>query len=1105
MFKYRPCKSINVDQLFCLLCTTIIASHEGFSANKVITELEVRTGLVPQFYKAYYEMIAGEFSKETNGTVNGMSLEDYNNRFYDAVKLRYDTKHGTDAYNKLPELLQFEEVFKTALLPTVERAVTNKFVSRGTPKEEVRAAYETFYRDFLTKFRFILDEFMVLNSTPAQLWVALSNFAIDMPHVVIGFRKQVSTYNPMFFRENKDNLDSIGAFMKSKKLKFTNYTSTLSIAGVIINAFTMYHYIDKWMGEYGGVISSGSGTYVDADGVLLYGSELQEKMFNNNHATGIDRFETYMKAIDKGSFLYEVARNRYFNLIEWRQNKIKENMIASLSKMPISSKLAMLGLKFGGALTPSDISGLAGIANGDKKRRFEILDAMISEAYETNVDSVIAQSMIDKWVADGEDAKRKGDAENGRYPMNFKYKEKFYSYNKQKFSDLIKGVNALKSLEAAITQMDYTFMSFPVYGYDEKPHELITGVSLSDYLNQIKAVDTAIVIESDIQTDRDLDGTIIIDNIPGRAAEVKKTIIRTNVVDRISLGSLADEDLSLTVDKESDREMLRLLKGRGFNIQVSKENKASSIHDVIYENIANTMSDARMKNALTPTGLVDLARGISAGTTDDRTGFFISKMRYLSWGVHTMAVWSKATHDSSVNSEVNQQNCDIDNTSSISLDIAEGMEYAEAFTPEALSKIYGRPVSDEEIAELKASLFYKAWLSYKFYSGEFDTNKMWTRNKVVGVPYVFINRAKRQPSVLWDVIRGYVPSARKVGEGNDGTYMELLEDMCYALTQTTNRIAQTEFNKDDPYYLPRALCFCINVRTVIEYVFAALRCVEDNIKDTEQDKKDTNSDNNVNVRLLLKNLHAIETLNVSGNVRDKFGMLKTYEDIYNMFFESVPNSDNFNKLGKKGIYKFVFMDSVQHLDNNINDIDEELLQFREVTKVAHLLLSHPGIYVMEFGDAKHSISEFINLMMDILTLEKRHADEEYFTDSIAMSSIDEKTQRTIANKLEDLVKKSPADYMYDESDSWLDNIVEFCGNNGMSISKSIVNSIHLNYERYSINQYGFITLDNKVVHTDVHTSDGAYKAVITRYGVFGYDGDRVFKINKVRDFRWLLH
>ena len=152
-----------------------------------------------------------------------------------------------------------------------------------------------------------------------------------------------------------------------------------------------------------------------------------------------------------------------------------------------------------------DISSLGGIANGDKRIRFETLDRMITEVYDTNVDSVVAQSLIDKWIADGIKAQNNGDAVNGRYPMNFKYKEKFYTYNKQKFSDLIKGINALKSLEAAITQMDYTFMSFPVYGYDENPHELITGVSLSDYLNQIKAVDTSIVIESDIEAENELE------------------------------------------------------------------------------------------------------------------------------------------------------------------------------------------------------------------------------------------------------------------------------------------------------------------------------------------------------------------------------------------------------------------------------------------------------------------------------------------------------------------------------------------------------------------------------------------------------------------------
>lgn len=1101
MFKYKPCKSANVDRLYCLLCTTIIASNEGYSANKVRTELEKRTGIVAQFYRAYYARIAGEYSIQENRTVNVMTLEEFNTEFYDAVKLKYDAVNGVDAYNRLPEIMQFEEIFKSALLPTVGKAVSERLLREGYTQEEVDKNRKIFYNDFLMKFRYTMDEFLILNSTPSQLWVALSNFAIDMPHVVIGFRKQISSYDPTFFRENKDNLDSVIPYMKSKKLKFANYTGGLSIAGVIIGAFVNYHYVDKWMGEYAGTISSGSGTYVDADGVLLYGSELQEKMFNNVHVSNIDRFESYMKAIDRGSFLYEVARNRYFNLIEWRQNKIKQDMITSLGSRPIAGKLATLGLKLGGALTPLEISGTAGIANGDKKIRFEILDRMISEAYNTSVDSVIAQSMIDKWVADGERAKDNGEAANGRYPMNFKYKEKFYTYNKQRFSELIKGVNALKSLEAAITQMDYTFMSFPVYC--DKPHELITGVSLYDYLNQIKAVDTTIVIESDITTDRDITESNLIDNISGKAAEVMKTIARSHVAGKISLGSLTDDELSLTIDKESDREMLRLLKDRGFNIQIPEEARADNVHDIIFENISNTIHEARRINQLTPTGFLNLSVALSSKQTNDTTGFFMSKIRYLALAIHNIAIYGKLTYDSSANAEANQDAYIIDNNLDQSLDVAQAIQYKDSFTPENIAKMYGKMPTAEVIEELKDSLYFKAWVSYKFYSKAFDGPGIWMQNKMCGIPYIFINRKDKKPSNLWSVVGSYVRSVGRIGAGTDLTVTEFVEDVCSTLVATTNRIRTTDIDTNHPYAFPRSICFGINVKVIIEYILAALECAEENVLDTDRDKKDTNSDSVVNIRLLLKNLKAIETLNTSGNIRDKFSALKTYQDIYNMFFDSVPGvkSDK----AEHAFHRFVFIDSIQHLDNRVDDIDEMLWQYQQVTAVAHEILTNPSMYVVEFGGAKHSIVEFVNILSEILALDKKHADEEYFTDSIAMTTIDEKTQRDISSRVLAFVKENEMEFSYDESDTWLDNIIEYCSNNGMCINKSIINSIHLNYERYKINKYGFITLDNKVIHTEVHSGSGSYKAVVTRHGIFGYDGTRVFKLNKIGDFRWLLH
>lgn len=1104
MFKYETCKSVNIDSLFCLLCTTVIASYKGYRANLVKTELEPLQGMVPQFYRAYYEMVAGEYDKNLKTTVNGMTLNDYNTKFYDSVKRNYDAKNGVDAFNHLTSVAQFEEVFRSALLPTVVRSLTTSLLNYGHTREEVEANYKAFAREFITDFRLNIDEFMVLYSTPTQLWIELSNFAIDMPHVVIGFRKQLSAYNHQFFMENRDNLSSINTFMKSKNLKFTRYTSTLSIAGVIINAFTQYHYIDRWMGEYGSVIASGSSMVVGEDGVILYGSDTQERMFSNSNSFGIDNFEVYMRAIDAGSELYDIKTDRYFNLIEWRQNKIKLDMIESLKKLPISSKLSVLGLKLGGGLTPDDISNAFGTANGDKRIKFETLDKMISEVYYTNVDSTVAANLIDNWIAIGEKMNRQGDAINGRYPMNFKYKEgseKFYSFNKNQFKKLIQGVNALKSLESEISQMDYTFMSFPVYGYTNNPHELIKGVSLHDYLNQIKALDTSIEIKSDIESSETLDGAMIIDNISGKSTEVMRTIARENIINKISLGSLDDEELALTIDKESDREILKLLKERGFNIQITKENKGNSIKDIMFENITQTLRTAKEKCQLTARGTSNLYVKLVKKETKDTTGFFVSKIRHLASAISLISIYGRLTHDSSANSESNQEKFIIDNNECLSLDIAESNDYIEKYDDSFYKHVFGRTLSPMEMDVQRNSLYYKSWIGYKFYS-----NPVWTKNAYNDLPYVFRSNKDGNETPLYSVLRCFVSKVREVVSGGSSTYADLTEEICKSVTSTTEQIAGTKFDVNDNYYLPRAICFCLNVYTIIQYIFAALNCLEENISNVNSSKVNTNDNNTVNVRLVIKNLRAIESLSTSNVVNDTFNALKLYQDIYENLFDTIPSSESFPKsTSTKGFYRFVFMDAISHLREDIDDIEEALLQYREVTKVAQLIISHTEIYKIVFGDANHTISEFLSLMSDILTLDKKQADKEYFTDSIAMSTINDKTQRDISNKIQLLVESDPDSFMYDESDTWLTNIKEYCYSNKMELPKNIENGIHLNYERYSINKYGLVTIDNKVVHSNIHTPNGTLLVVLSRYGIFNYDGERIFKCRSITNFRWLLH
>ena len=430
-------------------------------------------------------------------------------------------------------------------------------------------------------------------------------------------------------------------------------------------------------------------------------------------------------------------------------------------------------------------------------------------------------------------------------------------------------------------------------------------------------------------------------------------------------------------------------------------------------------------------------------------------------------------------------------------DIASIRKYSMFNDINKASQFMGRQLSEEEFAKMHKGLCNEVLTSMHFCSSDSLMDFKFNR-----VPPCFLsnNNITGEYGVLMTCI-SYTRDPANSGKMS----VDFLRDICLRFADMTNRISDTRFNSDDPFFIPRVVCFGINVRVVLEHIIAALCGIENTILEANDESKDSNADNAINVRLILRNLRALETLYTPNSGGNKFRELRTYEDIYQSFFDSINFTvNNLDKSKRNNYYKFVFLDNLTGYIDGFDDTDEKLLQYREVTKLVHLILTNVGMYKIEFGGAKHSIIEFVNLLNDILTLEKKTADEEYFVDSVAMSTLDEETQRTISNRVLSMIESSPEEFIYDESGTWLDNLIEYCSNNGMKIGTSIINGINLNFERYKVNAYQLISLDNKVVHTTVYSGDRAYKAVVNRYGLFGFDGTNVFKLRKVNDFRWLL-
>ena len=159
-----------------------------------------------------------------------------------------------------------------------------------------------------------------------------------------------------------------------------------------------------------------------------------------------------------------------------------------------------------------------------------------------------------------------------------------------------------------------------------------------------------------------------------------------------------------------------------------------------------------------------------------------------------------------------------------------------------------------------------------------------------------------------------------------------------------------------------------------------------------------------------------------------------------------------------------------------------------------------------FGNAKYSILKFVHILEEVLELDKKHADEEYFVDSVSLTSLDEKTQKEIGEALQQLVDDNRLLYDVDESSSWLKNIIDFCNSRNIKLGQSIINSINLNYEKFAINEHNLITLENKVLHTTLYKGDASEILVASMYGIFSYTNKQIRPLRSgIEGFRWMIY
>lgn len=1102
MFKYVSSRNHEVTQIYCLLLTSVIADCEGWSIDDSRTELADKSNVISRYYRAYYTFIAGSYNEKKKNAEGFLTPEVYYRDYYSKIQMKYDLSRGKDSFLRLGGAEQFLLVFQNILLPTVVNSVRSVLRDYGLSDEQIKNNEDRFRSDFNTKYICRFDELSTLNTTMRDLWRELYDFAFSMPHAIIGMRKIVSAEEPSFFRANKDNLDSIVDYLRATGgLVFSNYRDRLLIAGIIVNHFKA-HLLRSWFKEYGCSISAGNSTYVDSDGNVLNLSDTQDRIFANNTKFDIQNFEKLMKSIDKGSELYTVGKSRYFNLLAWRQNKMLYDVQKSInSSTVLVDKLKSLGLVIGGYKDIIDIATTMGVKSNDKIERFTELDHMITKVYESYIDSESARSFVDEFFKRGNDLYARGKAKNGNYPMDFKYDgDRFVTINKMAFDNMIRGIQSLKILETSVLKLGYTLLSLPHYGKTNAPFELTTGISFRDYINGQSYIDDTIIIECDIECEEQLPGCVIYEDVNSMSNELTRILHLKKTDEKISWDSLTDEELALTVDRAADKELLRLFKEYGINMRVSSSRNVKSFHDAIFTEIVNELEESENDNVLSIRSYLGVIQKMQdnrrKGITEkvNTTGCYLAKIRYLAQVISRMAMYGNITEGLSSKAEDYAKYYREDDEGNY-LDVLYLREYD--VDDGQLSKLYGFNIDDSNRAEYAATCYCDAGIQYHF-----------ATSKYVGFKYsnkcpIFVasdGSGNSRETLLSMFFRATAKLTL------DMPMYQALRNACDHMLGTVGRITDSEFNSDDKLYLPRSICYGINIGIVIESLLAAIGNIKVGIGELNNIKINTNDEKQINVRACIKSIIALDAMYSPHTGMDAYRKLKMYEDVYNSFFESIIRDYGaYNKNNKDDkFYKFVFMCSLQDVCG-VKDIDERLSQYEEITKLLHQILTNIGLFYLTMGNKTYSILEYLNVLNAVLTSDKKSADREYNVDMVAITTLTQEQQELMRVAYNKLLANDGSLKERDSSDTWIESLVDYCETYRLKLSSNILNSIRMKSDEYMINKYGFITLNNRVVHTNIYHDNSTSIAFVTEYGLFTFDGVTVMPLRKVDDLHWLLH
>lgn len=1129
MFKYNSSTKLEVTDIFCLLCTSVISSINGWDMDYSNTELEEKDSIISEYYRMYHSLISGTFDyAKKEYTTGGLTVDTYMKDYHEPASRKYnETQNVTTDEESFAFLTDFEKfgyIFKNYLVAQVCNAMERKLLSDGNISEkDVRAYSRKFWSEFQILFKCKIDEFLINCNNNTELWIALYDYAVDMPNAIVGILKSLSSSDSTFFRYNKDNLDSIPIYIRSRvhEVKFNNFTDKFRIAGILVDAWKNY-FMATWKGIYAGAISAGASSFIDNEGIIQYYNDVHDDMFIGGSKLEIPKFNELMSDIAKGSYWYRIGKQYYFNLIAWRQNEIRKKILQGLREdNELTGILGSMKLDIGKYLSARDISDNNGKANNDKTTKFDFLDKMISEVYYNFVDERHAKFFVDKWFKDFKDRSESEGKTDGKYPIDNKFKkERYIEENKKTYYNLIKGVNALKALESSVMNCGYSFMSFPIVSINGSEYELASNLSMRDYFNNDTFTQFEDEIDYDVDCGCEFNTCRLINNLQELDRRIIFELSKDKPKEKIKLGSITDIGIAFTYSDRCDHNLCNMLNEEGINtdkLLLDSGSLVNQVMDAISSSIDKSASDTFINikayyALLSEYNSIKNKNIVQAKALKKK--LFMTQLRYGSKLISMFALNGDLTHG--VTKEFNDSrkagHADVNGNT---VDILMLSLYSDKVTKDMIEDIYEHEVTDAEFEDMKKNHFVEQTMINNIMgSAGFSSSKNW-------YPNVFIKRNSEGKLVLDSIVQMFdelcseirISKNERAGLtmekyllNKNMTFIDLLKSLCKRCEQLVCVFSRIDM-KEDILTLPRMTALGINLAIVFNHVLMLFYKLQSGIDKFNDVQINSNSDDFVDIHVLLNAMSILTQLDSMNNYTSKIDELSLYEEQYSQIFstlDSVKSEAGFNRKSSNNYYDFVFMDNVEFAFDGYSDLDERLFQYRCVSSIVKRFVSDKSLWCIGLADKEYSLTEFVKFVKRVVSIKKESTNYEYHVDMISRGSLDAYTQNKIISGMKKFLASNPEYNEYSDS-VWIDNIIQYCKSNDCKLSSGIISDMRVKINEYSIsdNDAMLISLNGSVLHRNAVERNSQVIYFASAYGIFNYADGVVRECRGMNDFSWL--